>query len=77
MEIDADMRRKIAVSLAAAASFVALLVVVGSQYTTDPTPDEAGGVVLQEPGGIVVVGLFGLFILGMAAVGVYLDRVEE
>jgi len=77
MEIDADMRRKIAVSLAAAASFVALLVVVGSRYTTDPTPEEAGGVVLQEPGGIVVVGLFGLFVLGMAGVGLYLDRVEE
>ncbi len=77
MEIDADMRRKITVSLAAAASFVVLLVLVGSQYTTDPTPEEPGGVVLQEPGGIVVVALFGLFVLAMAGVGVYLDRVEE
>ena len=76
MEIDADMRRKIAVSLAAAGSFVVLLMVVGSRYTTDPTPEEAGGVVLQAPGGIVVVGLFALFVLGMAGVGVYLDRVE-
>jgi|GEM_PF-2162348 len=74
--MDADMRRKITVSLATAVSFVALLVFVGSQYTVDPTPEEAGGVVLQAPGGVAVVSLFGLFVLAMAGVGVYLDRAE-
>ncbi|MEZ3115882.1 hypothetical protein RYH80_08120 [Halobaculum sp. MBLA0147] len=77
MDIDAGMRRKIAVSLGTSAAFVVLLIFVGLEYTTDPTPSEPGGVVLQEPGGTIFVGLFALFVLAMGAVGVYLDRFEE
>lgn len=74
MDIDAEMRRKIAVSLAATVSFVVLLVVVGMEYG-EPSTD--GGVVLQQPGGIVFVGLFALFVFVMAGVGVYLDRAGQ
>ena len=77
MDIDAEMRRKIAVSLAATVSFVVLLVVVGMEYAEDPTPETPGGVVLQQPGGLALVGLFALFVFVMAGVGVYLDRAEQ
>lgn len=77
MEIDAEMRRKIIVSLAATVSFVVLLVFIGTQYGTDPTPDEPGGIVLQQPGGTYLVALFGVFVLLMAGVGIYLDRTTE
>ncbi|MFB6177050.1 MAG: hypothetical protein ABEI99_07915 [Halobaculum sp.] len=77
MDIDAEMRRKIIVSLAATVSFVVLLVSVGTRYGTDPTPETPGGVVLQQPGGTYLVALFGLFVLLMAGVGIYLDRTTE
>lgn len=77
MEIDAEMRRKIIVSLTATVAFVALLVFVGTRYGTDPTPEEPGGIVLQQPGGTYLVALFGVFVLLMAGIGIYLDRVEE
>jgi FtsH-binding integral membrane protein len=68
MEIDAEMRRKIAVSVGAVVVFIALLVLIGLQYTD--------GHDLSEIGGYYFVGAMGLFILLMAAAGLFLDRGE-
>ena len=69
MEIDAEMRRKIAVSVAAVGVFIALVVVVGSLYTTEHH--------LTETGGYALVGVITLFVLAMAVIGLFLDRVAE
>lgn len=66
MEIDAEMRRKIAVSVGAVGVFIALVVAVGSQYTTNHH--------LTEPGGYALVGIVALFVVLMALVGLFLDR---
>ena len=66
MEIDAEMRRKIAVSVAAVGVFIALVVVVGSQYTSNHH--------LTQTGGYALVGIMALFVVLMAAVGLFLDR---
>jgi hypothetical protein len=71
MEIDAEMRRKIAVSLVATVTFVALLVAVGMEYSTE---SESGGVVIQQPGGTYLVAVVALFVLLMGGIGIYLDR---
>ena len=72
MEIDAEMRRKIGASVLATLVFVALLIAIGVQFSQDAPSGE--GVVLTAPGGTVFVGIIGLFVLIMAAVGIYLDR---
>ena len=65
MEIDAEMRRKIAVSVGAVGVFIALVVVVGSQYTNDHH--------LNEIGGYALVGIVALFVVLMALVGLFID----
>ena len=69
MEIDAELRRQIAVSMLAAAVFVAGLVGIGVAY------DGASG--LSESGAIALVGLLTGFILLMALVGAYLIRAND
>ena len=69
MEIDAEMRRKIAVSVAAVGVFIALVVYVGSQYTTEHH--------LTETGGYALVGVVTLFVVLMAVVGLFLDTNSE
>lgn len=66
MDIDAEMRRKILVSVGAVVVYIALLVAVGTVYTTDHT--------LALPGAYYVVGIVALFIVMMAGVGLFLDR---
>ncbi|MFC5278060.1 hypothetical protein ACFPM1_04685 [Halorubrum rubrum] len=65
MEIDAELRRQITVSLAAAAVFVAGLVAIGVTFD---------GSSLPESGAIALVGLLTGFVLLMALVGAYLIR---
>jgi hypothetical protein len=71
MALDADMRRKIGVSLGATILFVAILLWAGIQFGAEA---DGGGVEFQSPGGAIMVGTVTLFVLLMAAVGVYLDR---
>ena len=66
MNIDAEMRRKILASLGAVLVYIALLVAVGTTYTTGHT--------LALPGAYYVVGIVALFIVMMAATGLFLDR---
>lgn len=66
MDIDAEMRRKIIVSVATVGLFVALVIGVGSIYSTDQ--------VLEPTGGYALVGVLGGFVVLMAAVGLYLNR---
>ena len=68
MEIDAELRRQITVSLAAAAVFVVGLVVIGVTFD---------GSSLPEGGAIALVGLLTGFVLLMALVGAYLIRTEN
>ncbi|SHH43728.1 DUF7472 family protein [Halobaculum gomorrense] len=68
MELDAEMRRKIAVSVGAVVVFIALLIFIGIQYTN--------GHDLSEIGAYYFVGAIGLFIVLMAAAGMLLDRGE-
>ncbi|KOX97732.1 MULTISPECIES: hypothetical protein [Halorubrum] len=66
MEIDAEFRRQIAVSLAAAAVFIVGLVAIGVTF--------GGSTVLPEAGAIALVGLLTGFVLLMAGVGTFLMR---
>ncbi|WP_066413299.1 DUF7472 family protein [Halorubrum aethiopicum] len=68
MEIDAELRRQITVSLAAAAVFVAGLVAIGVTFD---------GSSLPESGAIALVGLLTGFVLLMALVGAYLIRSKD
>ncbi|SEH36571.1 hypothetical protein SAMN05192561_10128 [Halopenitus malekzadehii] len=72
MEIDAELRRQIVVSLAAVLVFVVGLVAVGSRFGTGSGSTD--GISLAPAGGIALVGLLGGFVLLMALVGVYLMR---
>ncbi|ESP87496.1 DUF7472 family protein [Candidatus Halobonum tyrrellensis] len=66
MDIDAEMRRKILVSLGAVVVYIALLVAVGITYTTDH--------LLSLPGAYLIVGIVALFVVMMAAAGLFIDR---
>ncbi|RLM68075.1 hypothetical protein DVK05_09610 [Halorubrum sp. Atlit-8R] len=66
MEIDAEFRRQIAVSLAAAAVFIVGLVAIGVTF--------GGSAVLPEAGAIALVALLAGFVLLMAGVGTFLMR---
>jgi len=68
MEIDAELRRQITVSLLAAAAFVVGLVAIGVTFD---------GSTLPEAGAIALVGLLAGFVLLMAAVGAYLIRAND
>jgi len=63
MDIDAEMRRKIVVSIVSVGAFFALFVGIGVTYGPD----------LGDTGGIALVGAIALFVLVMAGVGVYLQ----
>ena len=66
MEIDAEMRRKIVVSVVAVGIFVGLILGVTTAFNGD------GG--LGSQGGLYLIGSIVLFVLGMAGVGIWLDR---
>lgn len=66
MELDAEMRRKIAVSVGAVVVFIALLVAIGMQFTT--------GHNLSDLGAYYFVGVIALFVLLMGAAGAFLDN---
>ncbi|WP_435065286.1 DUF7472 family protein [Halobaculum sp. EA56] len=65
MELDAEMRRKIAVSVGAVVVFIALLVAIGTRFSTNHN--------LSEIGAYYVVGIIALFVVLMAAAGIFLD----
>ena len=69
MEIDAELRRQIAVSLLAAVVFVIGLVGIGVTYG-EPTG-------LPEEGALALLGLLTGFVLLMALVGAYLIRASD
>ncbi|TKX81886.1 hypothetical protein [Halorubrum sp. SD626R] len=69
MEIDAELRRQITVSLAAAAVFIVGLVGIGVTF--------GGSSELPEAGAIALVGLLAGFVLLMALVGAYLIRAND
>ncbi|QKG92759.1 hypothetical protein EXE44_12825 [Halorubrum sp. SS7] len=69
MEIDAEFRRQIAVSLAAAAVFIVGLVAIGVTF--------GGSAVLPETGAIALVALLTGFVLLMAGVGTFLMRAND
>ncbi|MFC7185357.1 DUF7472 family protein [Halorubrum yunnanense] len=69
MEIDAELRRQITVSLLAAAVFIAGLVGIGVTF--------GGSSELPESGAIALVGLLAGFVLLMALVGAYLIRAND
>jgi hypothetical protein len=64
MEIDAEMRRKIVLSVAVVVGFVAVLLGIGLSF---------GGRELTATGGLALVAAIVLFVAVMAGVGVYLD----
>lgn len=68
MEIDAEMRRKIAVSVGAVVVFIGLLIAIGAQYTT--------GHNLSPTGAYYFVGVIALFTILMAGAGFFLDADE-
>ena len=63
MDIDAEMRRKIAVSIVSVGAFFALFIGIGVTFGPD----------LGETGGLVLVAAIALFVIGMGAVGVFLN----
>jgi hypothetical protein len=69
MEIDAELRRQITVSLAAAAVFIVGLVGIGVTF--------GGSTVLPEAGAIALIGLLAGFVLLMAGIGTYLMRAKD
>ena len=68
MEIDAELRRQITVSLLAAAVFVAGLVAIGVTFDGSSLPEAAA---------LALVGLLAGFVLLMALVGAYLMRAND
>lgn len=66
MEIDAELRRQITVSLLAAVVFIVGLVAIGVTY--------GGPAGLPEEGALALLGLLTGFVLLMALVGAYLIR---
>lgn len=70
MDVDREMVVEIVVSVAAVVSFVALIVGIGTRYTSDTG--------FSSTGSLALVGAIVLFILAMAAVGIalayYLNR---
>lgn len=69
MDIDAELRRQILVSLLAVAVFLAGLVLIGMTYGT--------GTSLPPAGGLALVGLLAGFVVLMALVGAYLVHSGE
>ncbi len=69
MEIDAELRRQITVSLLAAAVFIAGLIGIGVVFGDSSE--------LPETGAIALVALLAGFVLLMALVGAYLIREKE
>jgi hypothetical protein len=69
MEIDAEFRRQITVSLAAVATFVLGLVAIGVVF--------GGSTVLPASGALALVGLLAGFVLLMGGVGVFLMRADD
>ncbi|ADE04842.2 MULTISPECIES: DUF7472 family protein [Haloferax] len=65
MAIEAEMRRKIAVSIVAVGVFIALIVGIGATY------NQSG---LVSTGGLALVGAITAFVLVMAGIGVWLSR---
>jgi hypothetical protein len=65
MAIEAEMRRKILVSLVAVAVFIGIIVGIGVTFND-------GG--LGSDGGLALVGSIVLFILLMAGVGIFLSE---
>jgi len=68
MEIDAEMRRKIALSVGVVLGFVAILLGIGVRF---------GGQELAATGGLALVAAIVLFVLVMAVIGLYLSRNDE
>ena len=65
MDIDAEMRRKIVVSMVAVGFFVALIVGIGVVY--------GGATGFGGTAGLALIGSIVLFILAMAGVGFWLS----
>jgi hypothetical protein len=65
MAIEAEMRRKILVSLVAVAVFIGIIVGIGVTF------DDGG---LGSSGGLALIGSIVFFILVMAGVGVFLSK---
>lgn len=66
MELDAEMRRKIVVSVVAVVLFIGVILGIGTTY--------ASGRVLSDTGGLMLVASIVLFVFTMAGVGFYLSR---
>lgn len=69
MEIDAELRRQISVSVLAAVFFVIGLIGIGVTF--------GGGSGLPETGALALIGLLTGFVLVMALVGAYLIRAKD
>ncbi|ELZ76347.1 DUF7472 family protein [Haloferax larsenii] len=65
MAIEAEMRRKIAVSIVAVGVFITLIVGIGATY------NQTG---LVATGGLALVGAIAAFVLVMAGIGIWLSR---
>ena len=68
MAIEAEMRRKILVSIVAVAVFIGIIVGIGVTF------DDGG---LGSTGGLALVGSIVLFVLLMAGIGVFLSRLDR
>ncbi|AFK17913.1 hypothetical protein E6P09_03960 [Haloferax mediterranei ATCC 33500] len=65
MALEAEMRRKIAVSIVAVGVFITLIVGIGSTF------NQSG---LASTGGLALVGAIAAFVLVMAGIGIWLSR---
>jgi hypothetical protein len=65
MALEAEMRRKIVVSIVAVAGFIGIIIGIGVTFND-------GG--LGSTGGLALVGSIVLFVLVMAGVGVFLSQ---
>lgn len=74
MDIDAELRRQVIVSLAAVLAFLVGLVYIGLRYGKAADLPVEGSLALPPEGAIALVGLLAGFVLLMAVVGAYLIR---
>ena len=67
MELSAESRRQIVLSIVAVGFFVALMLGIGLTF---------GGTSMPPVGGLALVGAITLFVLVMGGIGIYLARKE-
>lgn len=76
MELDRETVTQLAVSGTAVVVFVAVAAFVSQRYAVPGSGSDATPPALQPTGGLAMIGVIALFVLLMAAAGLYVYRAD-